>query len=984
MLNPQQLPFCIDSQQAEAKLPIRINQTAPILIELLRFDLETGQNETITINSKQAKQLRREADKRFARSDTSSPRELLFPIKKTGIYQLQKVIDESKLQVHRRSLDTLVVACPKAAIRHSSGNRCKSELSNLSLEVEGTPPLKIKYSRRVNNVDHGVSFQNIQPENFRSPLVGEGPLRSLFNPSYSGVQWAQPHKVNVPLNESLNTAGEWVYSIEEVHDACGNVANYSSTEAARAQRLLVHERPRIYLTGCNAQTFLQAAKGDSIDLPIQFGRRDIRHANDAPYTLVYTHSPGASDADSQNTLTQHSITLAGVDQKVKVREPGWYTVDSISSQFCPGEVLEPSSCYLHNPPEPQLSFRHEKLYDKCANNSVGLMVYLDLIGTPPFRVRYSIEHGKGVQTRVQTFNSLRGQIDLTPSEAGHYRYQFLDIADSIYEPRSLKNKVPVLEQDVKPPASAQFAGRVKTRKACFGEPVSADVSFVGEGPWTLQYELVHNGKRAKYEVISEQSVLALTTEHLRRGGEYVLGLTSVKDRSNCKRSLKEEIAIEVRPKRPRVGFGQLDRKRDILSLEDKKVELPLRLEGEAPWTVRYRNKNSPTEATTETTLWNENSVIQVSESGQYELLGVNDATCPGSVDEKANIFGVSWIPRPTIVEADGVPLDRTNRVVKGEVCEGDEDVLELRFNGTPPYTVAYEQQRKPISGSPSVSAKTLGAALNSASVQMDTSKPGDYSYRFSDVGDNLYRAGKKHESPLTVLQPVNPRPSARFENPNRVYGFCKEETDSEETIPIVLDGVAPFTLEIGVKHHANSKPEVLSIPNINAHHYNLPVPRRYFDLGQHVVSIRKVRDSRGCERMTEYDSSSVRVTVSDVPTIIALESQTDYCVGDRLSFSLSGHAPFEVYYTFNGIQRKASSQTTSFRRIAEVPGEFMITAVSDGASGKCKAHKNITKVIHPMPSVRISQGAVSVVDIHEGGEADMLLEFGGTPPFEFT
>jgi nucleoporin POM152 len=91
-----------------------------------------------------------------------------------------------------------------------------------------------------------------------------------------------------------------------------------------------------------------------------------------------------------------------------------------------------------------------------------------------------------------------------------------------------------------------------------------------------------------------------------------------------------------------------------------------------------------------------------------------------------------------------------------------------------------------------------------------------------------------------------------------------------------------------------------------------------------------------------------------------------------------------VFYTFDGAQRKASSPNTNFRRIAERPGDFTITAVSDGASGKCRAHKDITKVIHPMPSVRISKGKTTIVDIHEGGEAELHFEFWGTPPFEFT
>jgi nucleoporin POM152 len=37
-----------------------------------------------------------------------------------------------------------------------------------------------------------------------------------------------------------------------------------------------------------------------------------------------------------------------------------------------------------------------------------------------------------------------------------------------------------------------------------------------------------------------------------------------------------------------------------------------------------------------------------------------------------------------------------------------------------------------------------------------------------------------------------------------------------------------------------------------------------------------------------------------------------------------------------------------------------------------------------MPSVKISKGRHVEVDIHEGGEAEILFEFWGTPPFEFT
>ncbi|OJD13891.1 hypothetical protein AJ78_05712 [Emergomyces pasteurianus Ep9510] len=995
VLNPEQNSFCIESQTPQVMLPIRVNQTTPIIIDLLRFDIESGQNETISVPSKQLKQMMKLANKGHSSSDTKSPRDLLIPVKKTGIYQLQRVVDDSKLEVRRRSLDTLVAACPKAFIRTSADDRCKGQLSNLTLVVEGTPPLKIKYSRKVNKIDHGVSFQSIQPENFRSPLTGHVRVGSLIDPNNPDISWAQSQRIEVPLNESLSTGGEWIYSIEEVHDACGNVANYSliseeggdqepTKSTPQTQQFLVHERPRVSLSGCNAQSYLQVAKGYSIDLPVHFHSVGRNELADAPFTLAYSFTSEASHGDSSILPSLQQVSLQSVDHKPRIQEPGWYTLTAISSQFCSGEIFEPASCFLHNPPEPSINLRYEKLYDKCANNSVGLLVDLDLIGTPPFQIRYNIEHATGVQARLISIDSLRSQIDFTPKEAGHYKYEFLDISDRVYQPQSLRGKVPTLEQDVKPPASAHFLGPVTSRKACFGEPVSVDVLFVGEAPWELQYELVHNGKRMKHTLRSDHDIASVVTEDLADGGGYTLGLTSVKDKSNCKRQLKEEIKIDVRPKRPQVAFGLIDKKRNILALEDKKVELPLRLEGVPPWVVKFQNLDYLSMPVIEKTLWSENSLVQFIQRGRYEIIEVSDSTCPGSVDQGANTFEISWIRRPRITIVDESPVEGKDVLAKREVCEGDEDLMEIKFEGTPPYTIRYEQQRRPITGAISTSLKSLTAALGSTSLPMDTSKPGVYSYKIIELGDNLYSFDHKKHAPLTITQRVNPRPSARFEHPNHIYGFCKEEGNAEEVIPLILEGVPPFALEIGIKHHSVSKPEVLSIPHINSNRHNLPIPRRYLDLGQHVISILKVRDARGCQRTTEYDGSSVRVAISDVPTILPLETQVDYCVGERLSFSLSGHAPFEVYYTFNGVERKATVPNTSFRRIAEKPGEFVITAVSDGASGKCKAHKNITKTIHEMPSVRVSRGSVSVVEIHEGGEAEMVFEFWGTPPFEFT
>jgi len=238
---------------------------------------------------------------------------------------------------------------------------------------------------------------------------------------------------------------------------------------------------------------------------------------------------------------------------------------------------------------------------------------------------------------------------------------------------------------------------------------------------------------------------------------------------------------------------------------------------------------------------------------------------------------------------------------------------------------------------------------------------------------------------LVVQQKVHARPSANFVNAGKSYSYCKEEESGDEVIPITLVGTLPFSLEVGIRHHATAKPEIVTVPNIETRHYNFHIPHGVLALGTHTVTLRKVQDSNGCQRVTEFDGPKVHVNVVDIPSIHPMETRTDYCVGDRISYTLAGTPPFNVFYSFEGVDLKATASTTEFRRVAERPGNFTITAVSDKAStDSCRARTKISKIIHEMPSVRISKGIVSEVDIHEGGVADIFFEFSGTPPFEFT
>ena len=898
--------------------------------------------------------------------------------------------------------DTLVVRCPSASVKHVPQNKCKNELSDFHFEIDATPPFKIKFSKIINRKDQSQNFLTIHPENLETPLAQQriaGALIKFESGQPTDVSWARTQHIQLPINETLGVSGGWRYSIDEVHDACGNVANYTASEGSslyrpsdgsqREQIFVVHDRPKARFDGCDPQHPLNAARGRSKRLPVQFLPKGSQEISPAQHHISYTYTPvvdNVNDADTAMAQLQH-FSFKNDRRGPEVYEPGMYTLASVASDFCVGEVLEPSTCLLLNPSEPDLMISAENIPDQCAGNSIGLMVDLDLVGTPPFEISYNI-HRKSGETvaRVERIDRLRTQLELRPSQAGHYTYEFLDIHDSIYGTRSLKHKNLKLEQDVKPPASAQFVDRDLRLKACIDEPVIFDIHMSGEGPWVLEYELVHRGKRKKHKVNEvQEEYYTLLTERLRSGGQYALTLTSVTDRFGCKVFLDQEATIDVRHQRPTAAFGLLEGKRTALALEGKKVLMPMRLTGEAPWTVTYSKLSDPADVTYKTHFLYANDFLEAKLEDTYEIRDVYDNSCPGTVDKDAKIFDVKWIPRPTIQLTENSSVERSeDKYVKKAVCEGDQDAMEVSLNGTPPFDVKYKMHVKPERGSSSIRQVKETVGLNSASIQMETSQAGIYQYKFSQVGDQLYSASGSF-SHLTVEQKIHGRPSASFVNIGRTYSYCKEEDAGDEVIPIALVGRPPFSLEVGIRHHTTSKPEVINVPHIEGRHYDFRIPHNLLGLGTHAVTIRKVKDAHGCQRITEFDGPIVHVNLVDIPSISPLEPTTDYCVGDFISYTLSGTPPFNVFYTFEGTDRKASTATTNFRRIAERPGNFTITGVSDKIStDSCRARPSITKMIHELPSVRISQGRTAEVDIHEGGEAEILFEFGGTPPFEFT
>jgi nucleoporin POM152 len=689
MLNPDKEPFCLNSSVTHLEIPIRINQTEPIEMELLRIDFETNINETITIKKSELNKMLKKARKSVRSVNPDDPLTLRYTVKKPGVYLLKKVLDHSKLQVRPRASSLIVASCPQARVKPTGDNRCRNDLSNVVLEVEGTPPLNIKYRLSVNGKPRGGSeFHNLQPDDVISPL-SRHTSQALVKHGREDVTWARSQKVSVPLNETLSTSGRWEYEVEEVQDGLGNVINFLNVDdderpkaklAGARQSFEVRERPKAYLRGCNPQSPLRVAKGEVARLPVHYGSTG-KQAIEGAHAIEYLFTPETdivTDGYHSPNAALKKQTMRTIREQPLISDAGLYTIKSVSTEFCEGEVLEPTSCLLQNPPEPGLSLTSEDIVDRCAGNPIGLRVGLDLIGSPPFVVRYVEHNNRRKIPRELQIATLRSTIDLTPQDAGHYKYTFESIRDAVYKDTPLKNLE--LQQNVRPSAKATFVESRRPKQACIDDSVQFDVRLTGESPWKLEYELVHNGKRTKRTVETDEEYYTIKTEPLRSGGEYIVTLASISDKMGCKEFLKEEARVNVRHERPKAYFGHIEGKQAIMALEGRTIGLPLRFTGNGPWRLEYENLD--TKEIKKEDFQNANSFLDVKTDGTYQLLSVKDAVCPGLIEEKADQFLVQWVARPklSIPESDSVVLEGS-KYIKEPVCEGDEDALDIALHG---------------------------------------------------------------------------------------------------------------------------------------------------------------------------------------------------------------------------------------------------------------------------------------------------------------
>ncbi|KAI0049256.1 hypothetical protein FA95DRAFT_1571322 [Auriscalpium vulgare] len=954
---------------------------------------------------------------------------------KPGTVHLHAVHDPSGVEARIIYPSRLTVApCPRAqfveddALTRGDNVRCASpglgfagadKDVQLGLSIYGVPPLSLKWYKEINKRREYFVVEGIESSHV------DGASHSGSSSLYPAAQ-----DVHVPLTLSAEALGTHTYVLESLTDALGNVENLapssvsswlsvapkvvngsiadSSTKFSRTLHVL--GRPKVSFKGCGPSQPTSLRVGSDVALQVAVVEADPL---DGPWDVTVKYQPPTNEFGrpiNKRLSPWQKAVKTNPDHReavLKTTSPGEFTVLDVKGRYCEGDVLSPDTCKVVELARPTAEIEWRRIHE-CSGDT-GVAASLVLHGTPPFSVYYRMQRDKEPPRElVKNFMTSRGEMTLQPPQSGHYIYSFSHLSDANYNKVELKG--PSIDQIVHPLASASFVhsgdpGREKLFiNSCSGNTVELETELRGTGPWNLDVQLV--GPKGS-EIISFTKIdtarktlqLTIPKDVDREGGSFDVNIVSVEDSSGCKRSLSVPgTTVNVRRVKPTVKFYGKEPQRQITILEDEQASLPLRLTGEPPWRVKYRTRDQPNVVLT-SKMSTPNGYLQVKEKGVYELVGIQDSQCPGTVAKDASTYRVDWVPRPSAMlspdtEAKYEPYNGT--YILPTICEGASGHVDLDLTGRPPFQIQYNIARATESGGTKLlDQPTFNSIQPRTRFQLHTAEPGRLYYEVKQVGDTAYPLSKhkaaiipRSDRPL-FEQEVLMRPSARFRSPNRLSyclydAFAPRDRTSSDGL-VLLEGTPPFELTISVKNHASSESYSETITTYETA-WKLDLSDHSFKtVGPHMVTIESVRDAWHCEQIISHPRErSIWVDVAESAAIVPFDRREHFCVGEAAQFQLEGIPPWTVGYRVNGKSHTQEAKVSPFSLALQQPGEFKITSIAHQQK-MCKAVvTDLGYTVHSLPSAQVGQGKRIFQDIHEGDQAEIKFTLSGEPPFTFT
>ncbi|EDO17090.1 hypothetical protein Kpol_1025p9 [Vanderwaltozyma polyspora DSM 70294] len=1029
MLNPFHSAYCfpVDNSLFEInsiKVPIRINSTAEIhSIQLEHRDIFTNERELLNLTKNDWKLMTNIEDYAgmagiplstdvLKEEAKTSIKYLSVPLPRTGFYQIKSIVDSNGLNLRIFNSHIIVPQCPVAKISgYGASDRCIGDNDKVQIEVQGVAPMKLAYTKSVNGEEQYFYDSNLQPELFESPLHSN--TKTSFSVSdLADLSWAQNQNVMINLDSMINSNGVHRYSMVKLIDGLGNVMDFSKLEDDSSKILHcsydfnVHSIPKASLEEVIDS---KSPTKRSIILHFEEERNSVKGSTSE--SNQYSAKFSFLSTDGKKKYFEVSTNTSTYDFPAEY--PGTFTLESVKSNYCAGVIVGKSNVLISQPVLPQLKVSGTPILDKCVGQ-VGLSFDLTFSGIPPFYFItkiYKYENGvkKLFDRKRYKSPSTRYQFNYNPTTEGNYEIEFDNLTNELFtDPISLSPKSEYMfktSMRVKPRASLTSSF---SKALCLGDSTELSVKLIGEPPFKLKYDIIDisSNKRKSFSVDDiETNEYNIKTPAFSTGGDYILSLATIEDASGCVVPLTESDAkIKVRRDTPYASINTREKQAKFQIKEGSVSEIPLKLSGEGPFFVKYVHidSNGKTLGTLESRFdSNYKTVLKLFKEGTYKLVSMSDSSCKGDIINPENVVSVSYLEKPAfkVVEQSNIKKTKKNLFFGKSVCQGIQGSVDILLSGSPPFNLKYDL----LSPDGIVTEKSMQVTTKHATIKFPEHIAGEYVATIKSVSDSNYNESDMNKSfiqtkEITIKQLVNPTPVVSFSELGKTYRTCIsniEQHDLLEKISLQLvQGSEPFVVTFNVYHESTGRTERIILKNVTKDSF--PYENLYKDLklGSHDITIESVVDSNGCSNYFHAsENEHIIISVTDAPKIQLLDPSASYCVGDYVSYQLTGSAPFTIKYQFNEMHLKATEHSTQFIRLASEPGIISVNSIAD-ASSQCQVnftmpsmlneYEKLSLVIHPIPSVTVSQGKYLIEDIHEGDQAEVVFSFEGTPPFSLT
>jgi nucleoporin POM152 len=433
-LNPHDQTFCIAAPGESILIPVLLNNTNPVNIkytlaplgyvedaseqgqEKEKSKLAVGQVERYELNAKDLKAIEhsRQESLQVARTVSSAKRDpddydydeyddededsssshgssslqksqslVHIRINKPGSIRLEEVLDSSGVGARLiYPTDIPVVPCPQAgfsdagAIPKGDNMRCAApglrsgagEALEMKIDVYGVPPLSLKWRQEINGKREPFMVEGIEGEDYHTHRSSGDKWR------LAGLGRRAPQNVTVPLTVTLDTLGTYLYVLESVSDALGNVMHAGSQAESVGESFHDHttrsvtvlSRPSVSFRHCGAGSPASLLIGSETSLSLALKGSDQL---DTPWNVKVNYAPPSDDEVSisyKNLKAWTKTVTSSEDRKdvvLRVNTPGEYSIAGVKGKYCDGDVLSPDTCKVIERPIPTAEIEWKKIHE---------------------------------------------------------------------------------------------------------------------------------------------------------------------------------------------------------------------------------------------------------------------------------------------------------------------------------------------------------------------------------------------------------------------------------------------------------------------------------------------------------------------------------------------------------------------------------------------------------------------------------------------